>query len=234
MNIAVAAVTMTSLELVDFINQQRSIGNETMLQHSDLLKKVPLVLGAVAGNFSCYYIASNGKKNPMYRFPKREACLMAMSYSYDLQAKVFDRMTELEQGEVARIPQTFSEALRLAAEQAEIIEVQQALIAQQKPAVAFVDRFVESEGLLTLTQAAKLFGIPQKQFITVLLMQKVLYRQNNTLLPFKHTNEKGYLLVKVVAGNGKDRSQTLVTPLGITYLQGIFPPKGYLDQMKLL
>lgn len=24
--------------------------------------------------------------------PKREACLMAMSYSYDIQAKVFDRM----------------------------------------------------------------------------------------------------------------------------------------------
>lgn len=47
----------------------------------------------VAGKFSCYYKASNGKQNPMYRFPKREACLMAMSYSYDLQAKVFDRMT---------------------------------------------------------------------------------------------------------------------------------------------
>jgi len=49
--------------------------------------KVPKVLGEeVARNFSHHYIASNGKENPCYRFPKREACLMAMSYSYDLQS----------------------------------------------------------------------------------------------------------------------------------------------------
>ena len=92
-----ATITMTSLEMVDFINYQRGEG-EAVLAHSDFLKKVPQVLGEeVAGKFSRYYKASNGKQNPMYSFPKREACLMAMSYSYDLQAKVFDRMTELEQ-----------------------------------------------------------------------------------------------------------------------------------------
>ena len=52
---------------------------------------MPQVLGeAVAGNFSGYYKASNGKQNPMYTFPKREACLMAMNCSYDIQARVFD------------------------------------------------------------------------------------------------------------------------------------------------
>ena len=96
LNPAAAPVTMTSLELVQFINNQRDVG-AAELAHSDFLKKVPMVLGEVAGNFSSYYTASNGKQNPCYTFPKREACLMAMSYSYDLQAKVFDRMTELEQ-----------------------------------------------------------------------------------------------------------------------------------------
>jgi hypothetical protein len=90
------AVTMTSLELVDYINSERS-ADDSQLAHSDFLKKVPQVLGeTVAGNFSCYYTASNGKQNPCYTLPKREACLMAMSYSYELQAKVFDKMTELE------------------------------------------------------------------------------------------------------------------------------------------
>lgn len=116
------SVTMTSLELVDYINSQREEG-EPVLAHSDFLKKVPQVLGAeVAGNFSCYYKASNGKQNPMYRFAKREACLMAMSYSYDLQAKVFDKMTDLEQkasGIAPSVPVTFAEALRLAADLAE-------------------------------------------------------------------------------------------------------------------
>lgn len=71
---------MTSLELVEFINGQRKDG-EAELRHSDFLAKVPKVLGEVERNFSSYYTASNGKKNPCYRFPKREACLMAMSYS---------------------------------------------------------------------------------------------------------------------------------------------------------
>lgn len=58
---------------------------------------------------------------------------MAMSYSYDLQAKVFDRMTALE-GKAAsqqfEVPKTLSSALRLAAVQAEQIEQQQAVIEQ--------------------------------------------------------------------------------------------------------
>jgi hypothetical protein len=87
---------VTSLELVEFINSQRGEGEST-LAHSDFLKKVPQVLGGGAGNFSdTYRHPQNGQTYPCYRFPKREACLMAMSYSYDLQAKVFDRMTALE------------------------------------------------------------------------------------------------------------------------------------------
>jgi len=91
--------TMSSLELVEFINAEREAqGNTTKLRHDDFMRKVPKVLGeTVARNFSGYYVAENGKENPCYRFPKREACLMAMSYSYDLQAKVFDKMTALEQ-----------------------------------------------------------------------------------------------------------------------------------------
>ena len=89
---------MSSLELVKFINDERkAAGNKRTLMHNDFMKKVPKVLGVAAGNFSHSYIDSSGKENPCYRFPKREACLMAMSYSYDLQAKVFDKMTALEQ-----------------------------------------------------------------------------------------------------------------------------------------
>lgn len=109
-------ITMSSLELVEFINADRRARAEVFgapfpspgfakLEHADFLKKVLEVLGAaVAGNFSGYYTASNGKPNPCYRFPKREACLMAMSYSYELQAKVFDRMTELEAQQAPKVP----------------------------------------------------------------------------------------------------------------------------------
>lgn len=113
-------ITMTSLELVEFINADRRARAEAVgaafpspgfakLEHADFLKKVPEVLGNEhAGNFSCMFDVSIGngavRKSPGYRFPKREACLMAMSYSYELQAKVFDRMTELEAQQAPKVP----------------------------------------------------------------------------------------------------------------------------------
>lgn len=88
---------MTSLELVDFINSQRKSG-EAELRHSDFLDKTIKVLGLeMSESFRSSYRDSMNRQKPCYCFPKREACLMAMSYSYDLQAKVFDRMTALEQ-----------------------------------------------------------------------------------------------------------------------------------------
>jgi hypothetical protein len=42
-----------------------------------------------SAKFSADLPDSYGRARRGYRFPKREACLMAMNYSYDLQAKVF-------------------------------------------------------------------------------------------------------------------------------------------------
>lgn len=90
-------ITMTSLELVDYINSERD-ESERALRHDHFMVKVPKVLGEnAAPNFRGSYLAKDGSTRPCYNLPKREACLMAMSYSYDLQAKVFDKMTELEQ-----------------------------------------------------------------------------------------------------------------------------------------
>lgn len=91
------AVTMTSLEMVEFINSQRAAG-EPELTHANFLAKVPKVLGPTSHSFECDLPDSYGRPRKGYRLRKREACLMAMSYSYDLQAKVFDRMTALEHG----------------------------------------------------------------------------------------------------------------------------------------
>jgi hypothetical protein len=89
-------VTMTSLELVDYINSLRDEG-AALLTHADFMKKIPKVLSEKdTGFFSDIYFDTYGRKQRCYKFQKREACLMAMSYSYDLQAKVYDYMTALE------------------------------------------------------------------------------------------------------------------------------------------
>ena len=92
------ALTMSSLELVEFINSERLMAegdNAVTLRHDHFMEKVVDVLGDVP-EFSGTYKTSRGNTYTCYNFPKREACLMAMSYSYDIQAKVFDRWQELE------------------------------------------------------------------------------------------------------------------------------------------
>jgi hypothetical protein len=137
-------VTMTSLEMVDFINSQRD-PREAELRHDNFIAKVPQVLGELGAlSFKdTYQHPQNKQTYPMYRFPKREACLMAMSYSYDLQAKVFDRMTELEQATkpVATLPDFTNpiEAARAWADQCEarmLAEKTKAQIGSRREATA--------------------------------------------------------------------------------------------------
>ena len=142
---AVNVATMTSLELVDFINSERKKDAEragvafpskgfAKLEHADFMKKVPEVLGANAGNFSGIYRDTRNREQDCYDFPKREACLMAMSYSYDLQAKVFDKMTALEAQQsapVAALP-NYAEALRQLADK---LEENQALAIERDHAI---------------------------------------------------------------------------------------------------
>ncbi|HHH3923915.1 Rha family transcriptional regulator [Citrobacter freundii] len=108
---AISAPTMSSLEMVDYINANRKAKAKSegltfpckkyrKLEHRSFMKKVPKVLGDAAAKFFATDTYINGTGGVVERdicnFPKREACLMAMSYSYELQAQIFDYMTELE------------------------------------------------------------------------------------------------------------------------------------------
>lgn len=95
--------TMSSMQMVDYINEERrakeAAGGKRFIKlaHRSLMVKVPKVLGKGCAKFFAHHInPDNHQEYGCYNFPKREACLIAMSYSYELQAKVFDRMVELE------------------------------------------------------------------------------------------------------------------------------------------
>ena len=144
-------VTMVSLELVDYINDSRKFDEKPVqLRHADFMAKVPKVLGIeTSEKFRSSYLAGNGEQRPCYRFPKREACLMAMSYSYELQAQIFDRMTAMEEALTKPvIPQTYAEALQLAANQARQLEL-------AAPKVEYYDKIVERSTLLNASQVAQ-------------------------------------------------------------------------------
>lgn len=73
------------------------------------------LLGDDASFFRCTYLDSQKRQQPMYRLPKREATLMAMSYSHEISAQVDDKMQAVEKQLLARtalkLPQDYAEAL---------------------------------------------------------------------------------------------------------------------------
>lgn len=244
------ALTMTSLDLVDFINSDRKqkaldVGAAfpspgfAMLEHADFLKKAPAVLGRGVGKFSDTYThLQNGQTYPCYRFPKREACLMAMSFSYELQAKVFDRMTTIEAQAATpaapAIPQSLSAALRLAADQADQIEAQQAQLAIAAPKVAFVESYVDSTGLKGFRQVAKLLQVKENEFRKFLADRKIMYLLGGEWVPCAQHLDAGRFKVKTgtSVANGHAFNEAKFTAKGVEWIAGLIASNRVSNALK--
>ncbi|MGB0943654.1 MAG: phage antirepressor KilAC domain-containing protein [Marinomonas sp.] len=121
------------------------------VRHDHFMTKAQKVLGDTLPNFREREKYNNGRnERTILMLPEREACLMAMSYSYELQAKVYDSWQEMKNKQ-PKLPQTFAEALQLAADQAKQLEL-------QAPKVAFVEKLVERTTEMNSTQIAQKFG----------------------------------------------------------------------------
>lgn len=234
-----AAVTMSSLELVEFINRNRADG-DTELRHDNFMAKVPKVLGIAAPAFlgTVRRVQPTGgfREYPCYHFPKREACLMAMSYSYELQAKVFDRMTQLETAQAAPlvIPTTLPDALRLAADLAEQRAAAEAKLAVVEPKAAAFDRIATgADGSYCLTDAAKLLQVPPRKLISKLQQAGWIYRRpmGSGWLGYQDRIATGLLEHKVTSGDRADGSewtstQVRITAKGLTRLAQMVTAEG--------
>ena len=159
-------VTMVSLELVDYINDSRKFDEKPVqLRHADFMAKVPKVLGIeTSEKFRSSYLAGNGEQRPCYRFPKREACLMAMSYSYELQAQIFDRMTAMENHIAAQNLPSYAieDPIERAKKWIEEEKQKQLVIHQLEiaaPKVQYYDKVVDRSTLLNATQVAQKLGM---------------------------------------------------------------------------
>lgn len=77
---------MSSMDLAELCGQT----------HANFMKKVVKVLKGGEVKFYSTYLDKSNRQSKCYYFPEREACLMAMSYSYELQARVYDAWRDAE------------------------------------------------------------------------------------------------------------------------------------------
>lgn len=86
---------MSSVELVGIINSMREEGKPE-LRHDHFMVKLEKHPGIDSPKFLGQYKDATGRTLKCYNLPKRECELMVMSESLVVQAKVYDRMVELE------------------------------------------------------------------------------------------------------------------------------------------
>lgn len=119
------------------------------------------------------------------------------------------------------VPRSLSAALRLAADQAETIEKQSALITVMQPKAEFHDTVADAINAQEVNRVAKLFGTGQNRFFKWLRDEGILMSNN---VPYQqHVDAEHF---RVVERSYKDKlgechtyTRTLVTGKGLAYLQ---------------
>lgn len=132
-----------------------------------------------------------------------------------------------------RVPQTFAEALRLAADLQEENERQQALLLEQAPKVEFYDDVVDSKDALPMAMVAKTLnmGIGRNKLFSFLREKRVL-RWNNE--PYQDFVEKGWFRCvesKYTKPNGDVcvNIKTVVLQKGLDGIRKLLKKNNYVD-----
>lgn len=169
--------TMSSLELVDYINAGRkahadaagasfpSKGHSELL-HRHFLKKIEAHPGFHSDEFSSQYTDSTGRSLKCYQLPEREARLMVMAESLEVQTKVLDRVIELERG-CASLQLTAEAIRRIESDYAENLKhhpnyelgerLKEAIRMEDYDNVSELNKMLDK---MDFTRAANLEGVP--------------------------------------------------------------------------
>lgn len=208
--------TMTSREIADLVESR----------HADVCRTIDRLAesGAISGYAPAPYThPQNQQQYHEYHVSQRDSYVIVAQLSPQFTARLVDRWQELE-ALAPQVPQTFAQALRLAAEQQEVIEQQQAQIAAAAPAVEFVDRYVDSTGSKGFREVAKLLGAKEPAFRAFLSEKHIMYKLGGEWAPFSEHLDAGRFQVKAGTAehNGHAFNAARFTPKGIAWVAGLW------------
>lgn len=142
----------------------RLIAELTGKRHPDVKRDCEVMFTELEldmSKFAHIYFDSMNRQQTEYLLPKNLVETLITGYSIKLRYQVIQRLHELENRAKSAVPQTFSEALQLAADQAKQLEL-------AAPKVMYYDKVVERSTLLNASQVA------QKIKMSAIKMNKIL------------------------------------------------------------
>lgn len=191
----------------------REIAELTGKRHPDVKRDIVNMLHdlvEVVSDFAHIYFDSMNREQTEYLLDRDHTDCLLTGYSAKARMLIIQRWRELEAKQAPQLPGTFAEALQLAADQAKQLEL-------AAPKVAFVEKLVERDTLMTATQVGQKHGmsaIKLNKFLDELggVYTKNVKRSRAFLQPFI---DKGYGELKQ---NEAGHSQALFTPAGEVWI----------------
>lgn len=215
--------TMSSIEIADLVGSRHDNVRKTIERLADRGTIQLPAMQEVKNHL--------GQGVATYMVCKRDSFVVVAQLSPEFTAALVDSWQELEAKQAPAVPQTLSAALRLAADQAEIIEQQQVALAIAAPKVEFVDQYVEASGSMGFRQVAKLLNANERHFQQMLLDEGIMYYLNGSLAPYSYHQELGRFEVKTGTSdtNGRAFSQSRFTPKGVTWIAGLWAQHNLIE-----
>jgi phage antirepressor YoqD-like protein/predicted transcriptional regulator len=162
-----------------------------------------------------------GRPTKVYDLSYRDCMVVVSGYKPEVRARIIDRWMELEKAAAPQLPQSFAQALRLAAEQQELIEQQAAQLAIAVPKAEFVDRYVEaSSGSKGFREVCKLLKAKEPAFRLFLEDAKIMYRLGGAWTAYQNHIDAGRFEVKTGTANDHAFTQAKFTAKGVEWVAG--------------
>lgn len=206
-----APTTMSSREIAELVEAR----------HNDVVATIERLFtkGLLRSSRKTRRESTGGRPLDVYDLTERDSHLVVAGYSDEHRAKVVDRWQELEAQAATpafAVPATFSQALMLAAQQAEQIEKQQAALAIAAPKAQALDRIAKADGELCITDTAKIIQISPHKLFAWMQSHGWIFRRGDKWVAYQDRIDSGHLIHRATVVQRKDGSDKEVTGVMVT------------------
>ncbi|MDW2310608.1 phage antirepressor KilAC domain-containing protein [Vibrio sp. 1075] len=161
-------------------------------------------------NLGSSIFVHNGNEYTQYHLNRDLTLTLVSGYSIKLRHAIIKRLDELEKQSQPQVPQTFADALLLAANQAKELEEKNQALAIAAPKAEFADAIAGADKGVKLGQFAKTVGLGPVTIFRVLRELKIFMSRGDSYnLPYQDYVERGYFTVK--QGTYETNSQTRIS-----------------------
>lgn len=210
--------TITSYYLYKIINQCREDAGESKIRVNDFNARI---VDELEGDHYESFVVKNPNKTETkaFKLTLEQATLVGMRESKSVRRSVLEKLKSAASQPKHILPQTFAEALMLAANQAAELEA-------ARPAVAFVEKYVESTGNMGFRQVCKLLKIKENDFRAFLQDTKIMYRLGSEWMPYANHIDAGRFHVSTGTSDTDHAFNTAkFTPKGVEWVAKLWSDK---------